>query len=498
MSPTASIIIPNYENGRESSVDGVTDLLGDLLESIRSTLEGDETEVEILIGDDGSRDDSLETARAWAERSWRNDRPFCRLIEHDHVGRLSVVLNRLMAEARGRIICRFDGDVRLLTPGWLRRTVAHFDANERLGVLGGRQLTHEGELHSVGDLLLHPHGYQHVGAGASTEIPSGLRGHDHVMGCFHLMRRRAFDEIGAYDESIPRGQTVDLGIRLLLGGWKAMTDPDIIYEHRLSLRRGRPSASDGAGSLADSRRIFREKWGFDRVVPDRDALRGRLGTTLVPSPPDPPEPDVAGIDEDVTRVNNRVALVRGSIRPNQPVRVLMVGAGDGSVARGLADHRIQATAVDDRVDAIESARAHAERDPAWVIPHLVEDPARIPIEDGLIDLLVLDRVLERLDAPLAALQEARRLLAPGGTLLLLARWRTAGEQLLDPSSSTRFTPTSLRNFVAGSGCFRSIPFAANPLPAPEPEVLLYALQAFEGDGFGKDGFDAIGDPTLVG
>ena len=494
MSIAASIIIPNFENGRESSVDGATDLLGDLLESLQATLADDPTEHEILVADHGSQDDSLATARAWAGRIRPDGRPFCRLVEIEPGGTLSVPLNRLMAESTGEIVCRLDGDLRLRTPGWLGRVVSRFAADPRLGVLGGRQLDHLGRLHSVGDLLLHPHGYQHIGAGAPPDAVVPFRAHDHVMGCFHMLRRSAFEAVGPYDETIPRGQTVDLGIRLLRGGWRAMTDADLVYEHRIALRRGRSGDHDAADSLERSRRVFLEKWGFDRLVPDRNALRERLGTGLVPEQAS--TTDAAGLDQSKHRVDNRVALIRGVLRPDRPTRVVLVGAGDGAVERSLLEHRIHATSIEDRSEAVESARRDLADTGVGLVPHHVPDLARIPVGDGQADVLLLDRVLERSDNPVGVLQEAARLLSPRGVLLLLARWRTPEEQIEDPFASDRFTPTSLRDLVRGTGRFLSIPVVRNPFPEPEPDVLFYALSPLEAPGLGRSAHDAVDDPTL--
>ncbi|MEC9232744.1 MAG: glycosyltransferase, partial [Planctomycetota bacterium] len=68
MSPEASIIIPNFNNGRQSARDRSTDLLGDLLASIERTLGRALSRTEVLVADDGSTDDSLETARRWVGR----------------------------------------------------------------------------------------------------------------------------------------------------------------------------------------------------------------------------------------------------------------------------------------------------------------------------------------------------------------------------------------------------------------------------------------------
>ena len=84
MSPEASIIIPNFNNGRQSARDRSTDLLGDLLASIERTLGRDLSRTEILLADDGSTDDSLETARRWVDRISTGGHPACRLVELEH------------------------------------------------------------------------------------------------------------------------------------------------------------------------------------------------------------------------------------------------------------------------------------------------------------------------------------------------------------------------------------------------------------------------------
>ena len=126
--PRASVIIPNFNNGRASSRDGSRDFLGALLESLERTLAHDPTDLEIVIGDDGSTDDSLETARQWSRRTWatgtvRAGRPIVRLLEFPHSGVLSKVLNAIHAGSESEFVCRLDGDVVLETPNWVARCV---------------------------------------------------------------------------------------------------------------------------------------------------------------------------------------------------------------------------------------------------------------------------------------------------------------------------------------------------------------------------------------
>ncbi|HAW95889.1 MAG TPA: hypothetical protein DCX60_06410 [Phycisphaerales bacterium] len=468
--PEASIIIPNFNNGRESSVDGDRNLLDELLHSLQSTLGEDLARVEIVIADDGSTDDSLATARNWAAREGAGGRSFLRLIELEHEGVLSSVLNRLMSETSAPIVFRFDGDIVLRSKGWLDRGLEAFASMPGLGVLGGCQLDHLGRVHSLGDLLFHPHGYQHIGSGLESPVDCPGFQPDHVMGCFHVLRRAAFDEVGAYDPELLRGQTIDLGLALRTRGWTSWTDPKIIFSHHFALRSRRATGADSHDGINRSRAAFRTKWGFDRTCPDLDVMRSRLGASVVPVY-GPDVHDSAGIDESQEVLLNRVELVRGALRPGVPTSVLSIGAGDGSLEAELAEYGISVTAIEDRPFALDEFIGGA-----GLPPHLLEDLGAIPIESGSIDLLLLDRALERSGNPIRILEECHRMLSADGVLLLLVRSMTARDQLDDPRRFDRFTPSGLRSFLSASGLFDSIAVSRRPMPCAEPGVLFYALR----------------------
>src|SRR5262245_26741676 len=119
--PRVSILIPNFNNGRQSSRSGKDDLLGNLLRSLQQMLRDDPTPFEIIAYDDGSTDDSLATLREWSKKRWPTGRPFMELIEAEHCGYLSRVANILSRRARGEILVRLDGDIISLTPNWVSR-----------------------------------------------------------------------------------------------------------------------------------------------------------------------------------------------------------------------------------------------------------------------------------------------------------------------------------------------------------------------------------------
>ncbi|MAJ47284.1 MAG: hypothetical protein CBC35_08555 [Planctomycetes bacterium TMED75] len=490
MAPEASIIIPNYNNGRESSHDGRTDLLGDLLRSIESAFAHQPSRVEVLIGDDGSTDDSLQTARAWAARCGGESSLSCRLFEFEHSGVLSSMLNRLMAATTSPLVFRFDGDIVLFGEHWLESALRHFASDERLGVLGGCQLAPDGSVLGLGDLLFHPHGYQHLGAGLPGTFSFDPLEPDHVMGCCHIMRRSAFESIGAYDESILRGQTVDLTVRLRQAGWTLRADPSLRYEHRLALRRNRPSRSDRPEGIKHSRRIFHEKWGFDRLCPDMDQMRARLGTKLVPPAELPEGLSRTGIDSDSEALENRAHLVRNLVVPGRPVRIGSFGSGDGRLETALARDEILVTSLEDRPSSVDSARSLAAEHPDHRIPYLVEDLAQVQLPDDSFDLLLVDRVLERHPNPIALLKECHRLLSAEGVLILLVSWWSPEQQLQQPRALGRMTPSGLRSLLQNSGMFRSIAFRDRPFPRPEPDLLVYALRSLEGQP------PEVGEPTL--
>jgi ubiquinone/menaquinone biosynthesis C-methylase UbiE len=121
--------------------------------------------------------------------------------------------------------------------------------------------------------------------------------------------------------------------------------------------------------------------------------------------------------------------------------------------------------------------AARQLDPRREAPHVVADLASLPIDSDSIDLLLIDRALERHPNPIRLLHEVHRVLRSGATCLLLARWRTPEGQLIAPQVSDRFTPTSLRNLISTCGLFAPIPIARRPMPNDEPKVLFLALRA---------------------
>jgi len=390
-----SILIPNFNNGRDSSVDDATDLIDDLIVSLVDTLKNDPTELEIIALDDGSTDDSLETLRRWAQTPWPktskqaeycDDRPMLRLIECEHRGVLAAVANDLVKESSGEILVRLDGDIEIHTENWAQKLVAFFEAGPPdLGVIGPKQLA-GGTVHSFGDWLLHPKGYHHIGFGQNASQAQRAIECDHVMGCFYCCKRAVYDTVGGYDESILRGQTIDFGLSARLKGYRCFAVPDIVFEHRHRLRHNRSTLADTNEGVEQTLARFEDKWGFDRLAPDLDTVAEKYkGTPLLwnarvfgnlacdggfsrpplATPVDPGKTDWAKLAEDQatqTRYQQQMSAI-AKLVPQVPKGscIGVMGCGTGLLPHLLANQGAAAIGFDHEEVAIDTAKAFTQK-----------------------------------------------------------------------------------------------------------------------------------------
>ncbi len=117
--PLVSVIIPMYNYGHY------------LPQTVASVLAQDGVDVQVIIVDDASTDDSANVARTLAEAD-----PRVSLIALAANGGPAAAFNRGHADAAGELIMRLDADD-LLTPGSLARSAALFSAFPAVGLVYG-------------------------------------------------------------------------------------------------------------------------------------------------------------------------------------------------------------------------------------------------------------------------------------------------------------------------------------------------------------------------
>ena len=325
--PRVSLLMPNRDNA--PILDHVLDRLA------RHTTYSN---VELIVVDDGSTDDSREILRRWRTSSRFAE---LRLLEREHGGVIEA-LNAGLAEATGELVVQLDADASVETPGWLERMVAFFDTDPLVGVVTGKIVFDWGEVHTCGVDLLDPTGFHDRGT-IITEAVGRRTYHQRVLrfredecptcdtpaevdggiGCCMMYRRDAALELGGYDPGYHPVWFDDLdltmGMRRL--GLKVFYLPEVRVTHHVGRRiedepaskrvrkalrtqigarfpptlRRRISHRLGADRpphekwqrLLHHYAYWQQKWGWDMLNPDLDAVRERWGDTEIAWRQDP-------------------------------------------------------------------------------------------------------------------------------------------------------------------------------------------------------------------
>jgi SAM-dependent methyltransferase len=151
------------------------------------------------------------------------------------------------------------------------------------------------------------------------------------------------------------------------------------------------------------------------------------------------------------RARRGARLLREELRgAGAPALIVDVGCGDGAAtslaARVNPGHRI--VGLDWSADSLRRARSRG-----LTVVRAEVEPAGLPIASGCADVVVMSELIEHLVDPDSALEEARRVLKPGGALLLstpnLAAWYNRG--LLALGVQPLFTEVSLRGVFGRPG-----------------------------------------------
>jgi SAM-dependent methyltransferase len=124
------------------------------------------------------------------------------------------------------------------------------------------------------------------------------------------------------------------------------------------------------------------------------------------------------------QVGVRIAALRAALRPGpRPLRLLDLGCGGGENTKLLADGLGGCAVVG--VDWARRPLTAAQTQGVVVVQALL-DGADLPFRDASFEVVVLSEVIEHLVDPDRAVEEARRVLQPGGVFLVttpnLAAW----------------------------------------------------------------------------
>ncbi|HEX8713836.1 MAG TPA: metalloregulator ArsR/SmtB family transcription factor [Terracidiphilus sp.] len=150
--------------------------------------------------------------------------------------------------------------------------------------------------------------------------------------------------------------------------------------------------------LAAMRRVLRKRQDKTRAF--FDSVAGRLGRDYVPG-------------------KSWKSTAEALLRILPPLTIADLGAGEGAFALLLAQRAKKVIAIDSSARMIEVGREQAARNGVANVDFRQGDMEELPIGSGEVDLVFFTQSLHHALHPARALEEAWRILAPGGRVAVL-------------------------------------------------------------------------------
>ena len=146
-----------------------------------------------------------------------------------------------------------------------------------------------------------------------------------------------------------------------------------------------------------------------------------------------PDGDLARLSELLRRREDRQALNEKLLEPGQswflwaqamgallpPLSVADFGCGTGLLTVEIARWAKKVLAIDASSDVLEKAKERVEREGLSNVELLREDLHDLKLKDGKVDVVVVSQSLHHVESASKVLEEAHRILAPGGRILVM-------------------------------------------------------------------------------
>ena len=164
------------------------------------------------------------------------------------------------------------------------------------------------------------------------------------------------------------------------------------------LARARHEIPEAEPDQLAMRRVVRKRQ--DRMRSFFDSVAGRLGKDYVPG-------------------RSWKGVAEALLRLMPPMTIADLGAGEGAFALLLAQQAEKVIAVDSSPKMIEVGRDLATRHGAKQVEYRLGDMEELPIDNAAVDIAFFSQSLHHALHPQRAVEEAWRILRPGGRLVIL-------------------------------------------------------------------------------
>jgi glycosyltransferase EpsE len=195
---------------------GIYNCAPTLVESLDSIAWQTYTDWEMILCDDGSTDDTLKIAREWVRRDTR-----IRVLTNERNLGLARTLDRCIAEARGELLARQDGDD-LSEPDRLEKLVAAMDAHPEVAVVSSWMTCFD------------QNGVWGMVRTKPFPVANDFLSGSPICHAPCMMRRTAVEAVGGYGAQrwILQVEDVFLWFRLYAAGSRAMNIQEALYRVR--------------------------------------------------------------------------------------------------------------------------------------------------------------------------------------------------------------------------------------------------------------------------
>jgi ArsR family transcriptional regulator len=164
------------------------------------------------------------------------------------------------------------------------------------------------------------------------------------------------------------------------------------------LAHARQELPQAAADQASMRRVLKKRQ--DKMRAFFDSVAGRLGKNYVPG-------------------KSWKGVAEALLRLMPPMIIADLGAGEGAFALLLAERATKVIAVDNSARMIEVGRELALRNGIENVEYRLGEMEEVPIEDSAVELVFFSQSLHHTLHPKRAVEEAWRILRPGGRIVIL-------------------------------------------------------------------------------